>query len=41
MVVFSGAEGAKRIYKVIDQPIKIENNPSLPDLRANNGNTSF
>ncbi len=41
MVVFSGAAGAKRIYKVIDQPIKIENNPSLPDLRANNGNIEF
>ena len=34
MIVFSGAAGAKRIYSVIDQPIKIRNNKDLPDLKA-------
>ena len=33
MVVFSGVAGAKRIYDVIDQPIKIQNDKSLPDLK--------
>ena len=41
MVVFSGAAGAKRIYDVIDQPIKISNNKSLPDLRISEGNIKF
>ena len=33
MVVFSGAAAAKRIYTVIDQPIKIKNDKSLPNLK--------
>ena len=41
MVVFSGAAGAKRIYDVIDQPIKISNDKSLPDLRISEGNIKF
>ena len=41
MVVFSGAAGAKRIYNVIDQPIKISNNQSLPDLKTSTGNIKF
>ncbi len=41
MVVFSGAAGAKRIYDVIDQPIKIQNDKSLPDLRVTNGDIKF
>ncbi|MDC3152237.1 ABC transporter ATP-binding protein/permease [Pelagibacteraceae bacterium] len=41
MVVFSGAAGAKRIYKVIDQPIKINNDKSLPDLKSSDGNIKF
>ncbi len=41
MVVFSGAAGAKRIYNVIDQPIKINNNQSLPDLIPSHGNIKF
>ncbi len=41
MVVFSGAAGAKRIYNVIDQPIKINNDLSLPDLKSTEGNIKF
>ena len=41
MVVFSGAAGAKRIYNVIDQPIKITNDLSLPDLKPSEGNIKF
>ncbi len=41
MVVFSGAAGAKRIYSVIDQPIKINNNQSLPDLKTSEGSIKF
>jgi subfamily B ATP-binding cassette protein MsbA len=41
MVVFSGAAGAKRIYKVIDQPIEINNKEDLPDLKPNKGNIKF
>ena len=41
MVVFSGAAGAKRIYNVIDQPIKIKNDNKLPDLRTSKGNIKF
>ena len=41
MVVFSGAAGAKRIYKVIDEPIKINNDRSLPDLNSTEGNIKF
>ena len=41
MVVFSGAAGAKRIYKVIDQPITINNDQDLPDLKPSTGNIKF
>ncbi len=41
MVVFSGAAGAKRIYAVIDQPIKISNNQSLPELKTSSCNIKF
>ena len=41
MVVFSGAAGAKRIYNVIDQPIKINNNEKHPALKISNGNIKF
>tara|TARA_X000001036_G_scaffold431718_1_gene466461 strand:+ start:883 stop:2625 length:1743 start_codon:yes stop_codon:yes gene_type:complete len=41
MVVFSGAAGAKRIYNVIDQPIKINNNKQLPDIITSECNIKF
>ena len=41
MVVFSGAAGAKRIYNVIDQPIKINNDRALPDLNPSSGSIKF
>ena len=41
MVVFSGAAGAKRIYNVIDQPIKINNDKKLPDLKTSECNIKF
>ena len=41
MVVFSGAAGAKRIYNVIDQPIKINNDEKLPDLKTSECNIKF
>ncbi len=41
MIVFSGAAGAKRIYNVIDQPIKISNNQNLPNLEPSEGNIKF
>ncbi len=41
MIVFAGAAGAKRIYNVIDQPIKINNVKSLPDLKLSDANIKF
>ncbi len=41
MVVFSGAAGAKRIYDVIDQPIEIQHNDNLPDLKTKDGKIQF
>ena len=41
MLVFSGAAGAKRIYNVIDQPIKINDNKDLPDLKLSDGDIKF
>ncbi len=41
MLVFSGAAGAKRIYDVIDNPIKIHNDQSLPSLEASKGDIKF
>ena len=41
MIVFSGAAGAKRIYNVIDQPIKINNDQRLPALKTSKGNIRF
>ncbi len=41
MIVFSGAAGAKRIYNVIDQPIEIQHNENLPDLKTKEGKIQF
>tara|TARA_B100001057_G_scaffold23842_1_gene22082 strand:+ start:1508 stop:3250 length:1743 start_codon:yes stop_codon:yes gene_type:complete len=41
MIVFAGAAGAKRIYNVIDEPIKINNNKNLPDLKSSDGDIRF
>ncbi len=41
MVVFSGAAGAKRIYNVIDQPIKISDDKNFSDLKLSEGNIKF
>ena len=41
MIVFSGAAGAKRIYKVIDEPIKVNNNLELADLNVSKGDIQF
>ena len=41
MIVFSGAAGAKRIYKVIDEPIKVNNNLKLADLNVSKGDIQF
>ena len=41
MVVFSGAAGARRIYDVIDQPIKISNDQNLPELKTSSCNIKF
>jgi len=41
MIVFSGAAGAKRIYDVIDQPIKISNNQNLPELKTSSCDIKF
>ena len=41
MLVFSGAAGAKRIFDVIDQPIKISNDASLPNLKDVKGDIKF
>ena len=36
MVAYQGAAAAKRIYIEIDKPIKIKNEPYLPDLKIKN-----
>tara|TARA_A100001015_G_C15003174_1_gene719474 strand:+ start:337 stop:2079 length:1743 start_codon:yes stop_codon:yes gene_type:complete len=41
MLVYSGVAGAKRIYDVIDQPIKVQNNKDLPNLNISKGNILF
>ena len=41
MVVFSGAAGAKRIYNVIDQPIKISDDKNFLDLKLSEGSIKF
>ena len=41
MLVFSGVAGAKRIYDVIDQPIKVQNNMDFPSLKISKGNILF
>jgi len=32
MVLYSGCAGAKRVFAVLDDPVKIKNEPSLPNL---------
>ena len=41
MTVYQGAAAAKRIFKVIDQPIQIKNEESLPDLLVNKCDVEF
>ncbi len=41
MVAYQGAAAAQRIYDIIDKPIKIKNDSSLPDLRLNNTDIKF
>jgi len=41
MTIHQGAVAAKRIFTVIDKPIKIKNDSSLPDLKINNCNVEF
>jgi subfamily B ATP-binding cassette protein MsbA len=41
MTVYQGAAAAKRIFKVIDQPIQIKNEESLPDLLVNKCDIEF
>ena len=41
MVAYQGAAAAQRIYDIIDKPIKIKNDTSLPDLKINKTNIIF
>lgn len=41
MVVYSGAAGAKRVFEVLDEPVKVKNNPSLPDINIKNSDIVF
>ena len=41
MVAYQGAAAAKRIYLEIDKPIKIKNEPHLPDLNITNCDIAF
>ena len=41
MVAYQGAAAAQRIYDIIDKPIKIKNDSSLPDLRLNKTDIKF
>ena len=40
MIVFSG-RWCQRIYKVIDEPIRVNNNPKLADLNVSKGDIQF
>ena len=41
MVAYQGAAAAKRVFEVIDKPIKIKNNSNLPNIKMNNSNIKF
>ncbi len=41
MVAYQGAAAAKRIYGIIDKPIKIKNEDHLPDLKIKNCDIAF
>ncbi len=41
MVLHSGCAGAKRVFEVIDQPIKIKNEIQKPDLKIINSDIKF
>ena len=41
MILYSGCAGAKRVFAVLDDPIKIKNEPNLPDLIIKNTNIEF
>ena len=41
MTVFQGATAAKRLFNVIDQPILIKNDESLPELKTKNCNIAY
>ncbi len=41
MVAYQGAAAAKRVFEVIDKPIKIKNNSNLPNIKINNSNIKF
>ena len=41
MLVYSGCAGAKRVFAVLDEPIQIKNNPSLPDLVIKKSDIEF
>jgi len=41
MTVYQGSAAAKRIFKVIDEPIKTKHNDNLPDLEIKESNITF
>ncbi len=41
MTIYQGAAASKRIFAVIDKPIQIKNDDSLPELEINNCNIKF
>ena len=41
MTAYQGGAAAKRIYSIIDKPIKIKNEDNLPNLKAENCNLIF
>jgi subfamily B ATP-binding cassette protein MsbA len=41
MTVYQGSAAAKRIFKVIDEPIKTKHNDDLPDLKIKESNITF
>ena len=41
MVAYQGAAASKRIFDIIDKPIKIKNDSDLPDLKIDNCNIEF
>jgi subfamily B ATP-binding cassette protein MsbA len=41
MILYSGAAAAKRVFAVLDEPIKIKNESSLPNLIIKNSDITF